>query len=209
MRIDREPSVKSRAVRVIGGVLLGTVLGIGLDQGSRTVDAQTPTPTPTPTGTPTPDRLATQVVDARATVTALEELKKKEEELKKIRATETAIRQVLDELRGTPTVTPTPTKTPTPNPDVVIIPRKELNELIDKAVVIGVEAELAKRARETTPAAPARPAPAQPGGIKDEHDPTPGPDIGGLIPWAVVLAGGGALVWQKRRIWGWIRRIIH
>lgn len=183
-----------RIGRFATAVLAGTVLGLVLDIGPKPVDAQTPTPTLTPIGTPTPDRLATQVTDARATVTALEELKKKEEELKNIRATEIAIRQVLDELRGTPT------RTPTPNPDVIVIPRKEFNELIDKGVKIGVEAELANRDKQSTPV-PARPDPGQPGKTQDEHDPKPGPDAGQLIRWALVGLGvlaGGALVWLNR-----------
>lgn len=220
MSIDREPSVKSRAVRVIGGVLLGTALGIGLDQGPKSVDAQTPTPTststrtPTPTGTPTPDRLATQVTDARATVTALEEQRKKEEELAKLHATATAIQDVINQVRGTPTRTATPSPTRPPDATAIAESTRIANLAKFQAQIIATataDAEATARARapkEATPVPP-RPAPAQPGGVKDEHDPTPGPDIGGLIPLAVVLAGGGALVWQRRRIGRWIRRVIH
>lgn len=119
---ESEPklTLKSRMVRGAGAALLGTALGLGIDEGFVNADTPTATPpvtrtltppvrTPIPTGTPAPDRLATQVADQRATVTALEEQRRKEKELADLLATATAIQGEINAARGTRTPTPSPT----------------------------------------------------------------------------------------------------
>lgn len=85
-------------------VLVGTVLGLGLDIGPKYVDAQTSTPTATPISTPTPDK---EIISKQATITALNEQLERARKLAELRVTETDIRDAINAALGTPTPTAT------------------------------------------------------------------------------------------------------
>lgn len=170
-------------------------------EGVRPVSADAPTATPTatatktppPTETPLPTRTATlastvtatpvkEIADARASATALTLEAQRAKELADLRAANAAKQAEIDRLNGTPTVPPAPTLTPTPNSDNLVIPRKDFNALIDKAVEIGVKAGVAatETAKSQTPTslAPASP-PASGSGATGSN--------GGGFPWGVTL----------------------
>lgn len=193
-----------RLGRIATSVLAGTVLGLGLDIGPKPADAQTPTPTATPTSTPTPDR---EIINKQATITALNEQLERARKLAEMRATETAIRDAINAALGTPTRTPTPTASPIPDPRDKLI-AEEVAKIKATATAKAEATATARALAEVTPVPP-RPAPGQPGGVKDEHDPMPSPDIGGLAPLALGAGGIAVGLWQRRRLWGWIRRKIH
>lgn len=203
------PSIKSRAARVAGTIAVAGALGLGLDQGRAHADDPTKSPTSAPVASSTPDRLATQIVDARATVTALGEQRKKEKELVDLRATATVIQEEINAVRGTPTRTPTPSPTRIPDATTVAESTRIANLAKFQAEIkttATAEAEATARAKATAtpssstptpapepgrPAAPAGPAGGQGDGhdpdapsLKDFRDKTLGV-VGQALPWAV------------------------
>lgn len=194
--MKRESELKSRAIRIGGTVLVTTVMGLALEQGVKTVNAETPTATatptrtPTPTGTPTPD---IEIVNKQATITALNKQLERARQLADLRATEAAVRREIDKVMGTPPATSTPTAQELERQR---IEQAAIKEIADRWGTATAQAEL-RPATPTPFPLPPRPAGPKP---KEEHDPTGGLDIGGLVPW---VGGVAALV---TAVVGWLNR---
>lgn len=192
-------------------LLLMAILNLA-DRGSYIVYAaeNTPTPittpirtaTPRPVGTPTPtsipDAQATRIADKRATVTALEKKSNQDTVEKELDAR-------IASLRGNNT---TPTATVVP-PDVMIIPRKDFNAIVDKAIDVGVKAgvkeALAEQAKSGAPATPSKPPPGgTPPGGRDQGGGPWGLIIAGLISAGVTVGAGITAFARSERLRNWL-----
>lgn len=179
-------------IALIGeALMLATALNFGIDQGAISVDAATNTPTPTVT----PDALQS----ARATLAAVQRENERNKEL-------TATRQQIDALRGTPAPTRVPSPTLTLAPDVLVIDRRELNQLIDKGVEIGVNARLTVIAVEQSARRTPIPSPVVRAAEKQQDGGPPG------ILWAGITAVAGfagslLAIRERTRIGPLIRRV--
>lgn len=120
---ERRPnSIKQRAVRATGALLIGTASILGAGQNANSIEAgddssptpattpvkpPTVTPTLSPTPSSTPDALATQLADKRSTATAVARDDERNKEMLELQ-------RKIDEKRNPPTATATATLSPSP-----------------------------------------------------------------------------------------------
>lgn len=142
--------MERREVVLLASVILAsTAMGFAADEAQRSSSSEIGTLIPTPTLRPTPtlDVLSAQIVEARATITALAEQEKKEKEIADLKATVTALQGAIKTPIPVATpgrdiiIVPVPMPPPTPSPDVVVIQRKDLNAFINKGVEIVLTAQ--------------------------------------------------------------------
>lgn len=185
----RERDIIRLAAATVAAFSLNLALdsGISLAQGRNGTPTPTATKTPTPTSTRMPDVEGTKLV---LTHTALIESLSDEQKKAEIKAKIADAQRKLDELRGTPrptataSATPTLPPTPTEDPDFINLPRRGLNDLIQKGIEIGVQAELNRRA-SLTPVPSATSAAALERVSKEQEERG--------FPWGLAAVGGGVV----------------
>ncbi len=206
-------SIERTIVRGGSALLVMGAMYFGADQGPRPVYADNP-PTPTTTtstwtATPVLDAVATQVVNAEATLTAERAIRTStavqvgidRERLEKLNR----IQEEINALRGTPTKTFSPTPTSTPKATVTSAPDFAATRV---AVDIAVVKELADRRASATARAEQKITPSSVPLYVAPTEVVPGSgkgkDQGGSVPFveigSIVVALGAVLYAFKARL---------